>query len=120
VGDAFGLLNLSPLGGEGAAVGLGGTELAAGGTGLLVGEFVGLLLQQQLQGTFGESLGGDGSNLLEGAKVHVESRAVVAEGPSGHDFAPLGGQGFKLVEFLSGESGSRHGSSCLEVAAKGT
>lgn len=57
VGEAFGLLDLGPLGGQGPAVRLGGTELAAGGTGLFVGELVGLLLQQQLQGSFSESLG---------------------------------------------------------------
>jgi hypothetical protein len=117
VGHPFGLLDLGPLGSQGAVVRLGGTELAAGGTGLLVGELVGLLLQQQLQGSFGQPLGGDGSDLLEGAEVHIKAGTVVAEGPSGHDFAPLGGQGSELVEFLSGESGSGHGSSCLEVAA---
>jgi hypothetical protein len=117
VGHPFGLLDLGPLGSQGAAVRLGGTELAAGGTGLLVGKLVGLLLQEQLQGPFGEPLGGGGSDLLEGAEVDLESGAVVAEGPSGHDFGPLGGQGSELVEFLSGESGSGHGSSCLEVAA---
>lgn len=58
---------------------LGGTELAAGRTGLPVGEPVGLLLQQQLQGPFGEPLGGYRSDLLESAEVHIKSGAVLVE-----------------------------------------
>jgi hypothetical protein len=118
VGDAFGLLDLGPLGGKRATVRLGGTGFAASGTGLLVGKFVGLLLQEQLQGSLGKSLGGNGGDLLEGAEVHVESRSVVAEGPSGDDFAPLGGEAAKLVEFFGGESGVAHGSSCSEVTSR--
>ncbi len=70
-----------------------------------------------MEGALGQPVCGGVGDLLEGAEVDLESGAVVAEGPSGHDFGPLGGQGSELVEFLSGESGSGHGSSCLEVAA---
>jgi len=68
-----------------------------------------LLLQEQLEGSFGESLGGGGGDLLEGAEVDIESGAVVAEGPSGDDFAPLGGEVAELVKFGRGEWWSAHG-----------
>jgi hypothetical protein len=45
VGDAFDLLDLGPLRGEGASMRLGGTELATVGAGLLGGEFAGLLFE---------------------------------------------------------------------------
>jgi hypothetical protein len=81
VGDAFDLLDLGSLGSERAGVGFGGTELSAGGTGLLGGELVGLLFEEQLEGSLGQSLGGGGGDLLEGSEVDIESGSVVAEGP---------------------------------------
>ena len=71
---------------------------------MLVGEFIGLLLQEQLQGPFGQPLGGGGGDLLEGAKIDIESRPVVAEGAFCDDFGPPGGEGAELVKFLGSES----------------
>jgi hypothetical protein len=117
VGDAFDLLNLGTRGGERAGVWLGGTELAALGAQLFGGEFAGLLFEEQLEGSLGQSVCGGVGDLLEGAEVDVESGSVVAEGPLGDDLAPLGSESAELAEFLGRESRGRHGSSCLHVAS---
>jgi hypothetical protein len=96
VGEALNLLDLGPPSRERAGVGLGGTELSAVGTGLLVGEFLGLLLEEEFQGPFGEALGGGSSDLFHGSEIDVESGSVFAEGAFGNNFAPLGG---KLSKF---------------------
>jgi hypothetical protein len=61
-------------------------------TGLLVGEGLGLLLQQGAEGALQQPLGGGLGSLLEGEQIDVERGAGVAEGPAGKDFAPLGGE----------------------------
>jgi hypothetical protein len=105
VGDPLGLLNLGPPCGERSGVGVRGAQLAARGTGLLVGEFVGLLFEEQLERPFGQSVCGGGGDLLEGAEVHVESGSVVPEGPPGDDLGPLPGEVVELSEFLRCEAG---------------
>jgi hypothetical protein len=117
VGDAFDLLDLGSLGSERAGVGFGGTELSAGGTGLLGGELVGLLFEEQLEGSLGQSLGGGGGDLLEGSEVDIESGSVVPEGPLGDDLGPLAGEVVELLEFLGCEAGRRHALSCQVDAA---
>jgi hypothetical protein len=117
VRDPFDLLDLGSLSGERSGVGLGGTGLPALGTGLFIRELVGLLLEEQLEGPFGQSVRGRGGDLLEGAEVHVESGSVVPEGPLGDDLGPLAGEIVELLEFLGCEAGRRHGSSCLAVAS---
>ena len=117
VGDPFGLLDLGSLGGERSGVWLGGTELATRRTGLFAGEFVGLLSEEQLEGSLGQPVCGGGGDLLEGSEVHVESGSVVPEGSLGHDLCPPGGEVVEFPEFLGREVGRRHGSSCLAVAA---
>jgi hypothetical protein len=82
-------LNLRSLSGEGAGVRLSKTELAAVGTGLLFGEFVGLLFQEQLKGSFRKSVGRYGSDLLEGTEIDIQTRSVVAKGSLGNNFGPL-------------------------------
>jgi hypothetical protein len=85
-------------------VGFGWARLAAVGTGLLWGELVGLLLEEQLEGPFGQALCGRGGDLFHGSEVDVESGSVVAEGPFGDDFGPAGGKGAEFLEFLGCES----------------
>jgi len=55
------------------------------------------LLQEGLQGALVEAGGGSLGDLLHGVEVDVQSGAVVAEGATGDDFAPLGCQ---ITEFL--------------------
>lgn len=104
MGDAFELLDFGPLRRECARVRLSGTESVAVGTGLFGGESLGLLLEEQLERSFGQPLRGGGGDLLEGTEVDIESRAVVTERALGNDFAPLGSQGPEPVEFLGCES----------------
>jgi hypothetical protein len=105
VGDPFDLLDRGPLSGERSGMAPGGAELTTLGTGLLIGELAGLLLEEQLESSFGQSLGRSGSDLLEGAEVHIESGSVVAKGPLGDDLGPLAGEFVELLEFLGCESG---------------
>jgi hypothetical protein len=105
VGDPLDLLDLGSLSGERSGVGLRGTGFAAPGTGLSIGEFVGLLFEEQLESSFGQPLCGGGGDLLEGPEVHVESGTVVAESPLGDDLGPLAGEFVELLEFLGCESG---------------
>jgi hypothetical protein len=105
VGDPLDLLHLGSRGGQGAGVGLGGTEPATSGTGLLVGEFVSLLFEEQLEGPLGQSVGRGVCDLLESSEVHVESGPVVPEGPFGDDPGPLPSEFVELLEFLGCEAG---------------
>jgi hypothetical protein len=61
---------------------------------LLVGQSVGLPLEQALQGAFDQPGGGRLGDLLQG--VQVELNGVIA-GAAGDDFAPLGGEGVQLL-----------------------
>ncbi len=95
-----------------------GTRSSAVGTGLLLAQGISLLFEEGLQGALGESRGGDAGDMLHGIEIDVESRAVVAEGASGDDFAPLGGEAAKFVEFLGGEGAACHDASCLGVETR--
>jgi hypothetical protein len=79
-----------------------GARPAAAGARLLVAEGLGLLFEEGGKGALGESGGGRGGELLQGGERDSEARPVVAEGPPGDDFAPLGGQSADLVEVLGG------------------
>jgi hypothetical protein len=78
---------------------------------------VGLLFEEGLQSSLVEPGGGGLGDLLHGVEIDVEPRPLVAEGASGDDFAPLGGQIAEFLELLGGELASRHGVSCLGVRA---
>jgi hypothetical protein len=97
---------------------LGGTEFAAVGTGLLFGEFVGVLLEEQLESSFGQALCNGGGDLLHRSEIDIKVRPVVAECPLGNDFAPLGSQCPESVKFLGHKTRSGHGESCLGVASR--
>jgi hypothetical protein len=77
-----------------------------------------LLFEAGLQGPFGQAGGGGLGNLLQGVQIDVEPGAGVAEGPSGDDFAPLGGEVPQFLELLGGELASRHGVSCAGVTGR--
>lgn len=61
-----------------------------------------LLFQKGGKGTFGQASGRGTGELFHGSEVGVESRAVVAKGPSGNDFAPAGGQVTDFLEEFRG------------------
>jgi hypothetical protein len=105
------LLDLGSTSGERAFVVLGGTERAALGTGLFAGELLGLLLDEELECSFGKPLCRDGGNLLHGPEVDIQTGPVVAEGPLGNDFPPLGREVSELVEFLRSDWRCVHRSS---------
>jgi hypothetical protein len=69
---------------------------------LVVGKPLGLLVKEELQGSFGQPLGRRGGDLFHGSEVDVQTGSVVAEGPFGNDFPPLGGEVSELVEFFGG------------------
>src|SRR6188472_3435671 len=120
VGDPFGLLHRGPLCGERTGVGLDRTEPVTAGTGGLVGHLLSLLLEHLLKRPFGQSVRRGGGDLLHRLEVHVQSRPVVAEGPLGDDFAPLGRQDTQSVEFLGCEAWGRHDLSLSEVPTRAT
>jgi len=74
------------------------------GTGLFGGESLGLLLEEELERSFGQPLRGGGGDLLHRSEIDIESRPVVTERSLGNDFAPLGSQCPESVEFLGCES----------------
>ena len=96
-----------------------GAGPAAVGAGLLRAESLGLLLQGSGERAFGEPGGGRGGELLQGGEIEVEPGAVVAEGPSGDNFAPAGGESTDILEVLRGEGLACHRPSCIEVAETG-
>jgi hypothetical protein len=76
-----------------------------------------LLLEEQLECSFRESLCGSGGDLLEGAEIDIESGSVVPEGPLGDNLRPPGGQIVEFLEFVGGELWRGHRPHCLEVAS---
>jgi hypothetical protein len=84
----------------------------------LLAEGLGLLLEEGLQGSLGESGGGGGGDLLHGAEIDVESGALVAEGAAGDDLAPAGGEVVEFLEFVGRESAGSHDASCLGVETR--
>jgi hypothetical protein len=69
---------------------------------LLRAEGFGLLFEQGGQGPLGQAAGRLLGQLFQGGEVHLQPRALLAEGPPGHDFAPLGRQLTDLLEVLRG------------------
>ena len=111
--------------GDGAAGPLPGAWLAGNGTaGAAVGtesgwsEGLGLLFEEVGECSFGESRGGSVGELLHGVKIGVESGSVVAEGSSGHNFAPVGGEVADFLEQFGGKLSSKHGLYYLVLATR--
>jgi hypothetical protein len=93
-------------------------ELPAVGTRGRGGQGLGLLLQEGGEGTLGQSPGSGGGNLFQGGQVRIEAGAGFAEGTTGHNFTPLGGQVTDILEFFGSQFGSGHRLSCLAVTSK--
>jgi hypothetical protein len=75
-----------------------------------------LLSEQDGQGPFGHAGGGDAGDVLHGLEIDIRARPGVAEGASGDDFAPLGGEVADFLEVLGRKLAMRHGLSCLVLA----
>lgn len=76
-------------------------ELLTVGTGLVVGEGLGLPFEQGGQDAFEQALGGDLGGLLEGEQVDVEAGAWLAKGAAGNNLAPLVGKIMEMGEVRS-------------------
>jgi len=120
VGDRFALGEFDPLRLEGSLVAADGTGDAAVGARLLVAEGGGVTVEEGLEGALGEALSGRVGDLFHRGEVDVESGSVVAEGASGDDFPPLGGQLAEFEEFVGGEGTACHDVSCQRVPANRT
>jgi hypothetical protein len=110
---------LSAVEAEGAVLASHQAQASAGRTGLLLPEGVGLLFEEGGEGALGEAGRGRGGELFQGGEGGVEPGPLLAEGPTGDDFAPLGGQITDFLEVLGGGLGACHRLSCLEVTENG-
>lgn len=118
VADRFVLPEFDPLGSQGSLLTLDGTGPPAVGAGLLIAQGGGLTVEEGSEGAVGETLGGGVGDLLHRVEVHVESGSVVAEGTTGDDFAPLGGELAEFEEFFRGERTTCHETPCPEVTTR--
>jgi hypothetical protein len=112
VADRLVLPEFGPLRPQGPPAATNGTRPAAVGTGLLGAQAGGLLVEQSLQGAFGQAGGGRLGDLLHGVEVDVEPRAGVAEGAAGNDLAPLRRELPEFVQFLLCKRSACHDASC--------
>jgi hypothetical protein len=102
--------------GEGSGLASQGAGGAAFGTGLLVAQRVGLLLQEKSENAFGQPGGGGVGELLHGVAIDVESGSLFAESTSCDNFGPASGQGADFLKEFRGKFTARHGESCLVLA----
>jgi len=118
VADRLALVEPPAADGERARLALDGAGPPTARTGLLGPQGLGLLFEASLQGPLRQAGGRGLGDLLHGVEVDVEPGAGVAEGASGDDFAPLGGEGAEFLEFLRRELASRHSASCAGVTGR--
>jgi hypothetical protein len=85
---------------------------------LLLAQGGSLLFEEGLQGSLGETGGSGEGDLLHGREIDVESGAVIAEGASGDDFAPLGGEAAELLDFVGSQGALCHDASCVGVKTR--
>lgn len=81
-------------------------------------EIVGMLFEEVGQSAFGQSRGGSVSQLLHGVKIDVESGSLLAEGSSGDNFAPIGGEVADFLEKFGGKLSAWHGWYYLVLATR--
>jgi hypothetical protein len=113
VANRFALLQLGALDLERAWLAADDTGPSALGTGLLFPQTLGLLFEQGLQSSFGESGSSGLGDELRGLQIHVESRSVGSDSVSGDNFAPLGSQTAEVLEFFGCEGSLCHDASCV-------
>jgi len=118
VANRFALLQGWPLHLERAFLAAEDTRPPAVGTGLLLAQGGGLSFEEGLQGSLSEAGGGGEGNLLHGGEIDVESGTVVAEGASGDDFAPLGGEATEFLDFVGRKATACHDASCVGVETR--
>ena len=92
---------------------------ATGGARLLLAEGLRLLFQEGGERALGEAGSGSGGELFQSGESSVGAGASLAKGPSGDNFAPLGGQLTDLVEVLGRKLRACHRLSYLGVAENG-
>src|SRR4051812_25622255 len=98
--DGLGEGGLTALDGEIPVLVGDGTGASTVRTGGLLGQGLGLLVQQGGEGALGQAGGGGLSYLLQGREVGIQGRAGVAEGAAGYDPPPLRGQITDLLHLL--------------------
>jgi hypothetical protein len=118
VSKRFALLQLNALHLERAWLSAKRAKPSAVGTGLLLAQGVGLLFEESLQGTLGEASGGGEGDLLQSRQIDIESGALVAEGASGDNFAPLGSEAAEFLDFVRGKGAVCHDASCVGVRTR--
>jgi len=89
--------------GEGPVLVADRAESAAVRAGLLVGQGLGLLLQEGVQSTLDQTTGGGSSDLFHGLEVEDVVGAGLTQGAAGDDFAPLGSEFTDFLELLGGK-----------------
>jgi hypothetical protein len=95
--ERFAERELAALNGQGSVCRADGAESATVGAGLLGGEHLGLLLDEDAEGSLGHAGRGRGGDLLHRLEVKGSARGEIARDASGDDFSPAGGQ---VVDFL--------------------
>ena len=116
VAHRFALLQLCALDLERAWLPTEGAKPSAIGAGRLLAWGVGLLFEEGLQGALSEAGGGGLGDWLHSRAIDIKSGAIVAEGASGDNFAPLCGEATEFLDFLGGEVAVCHNASCVGVS----
>jgi hypothetical protein len=97
---------------------LDGAEALAIRTGAVLGQGLGLLIEQGGEGALEHALGGGLGGLLQGEEVGVQGRPLIAESPAGSNLSPLSGEITEMLEFLGGQRSGGHAVSCLGLAPR--
>jgi hypothetical protein len=84
----------------------------------VLGQSLGLLVEQRGEGALEDALGGGLGGLLQSEQVGVQGRSGIAESTARHDFPPLGSEITEMLEFLGGQRSGGHELSCLGLAPR--
>jgi hypothetical protein len=110
--------HLTAVKGQGPVLLTHGAEPAAVGAGLPGAQGVGLLLEQDGQGPFGQAGGGGAGDVLHGLEIDGAARPGVAESLASDNFAPLRGEVADGLEVMGGQRTVRHGWFFLGLARR--
>ena len=102
---------------DGAALGRDGTLSAAGRTGLLVAQELGLLRGGLFKGAGGQAAGRGLRDLLHMAQIDIQPRSLVPVGAADDDSAPVLGDLADAVQIFSSQLPCTHDKIILEVRA---